>query len=361
LKFTQRGEVRVWAEHDKDADAITFRVRDTGIGIEAKDIEVIWQEFGQIPSALQGRVKGTGLGLPLSKKLAELLLGGVDVVSAAGEGSVFSLTVPRVYLSAEQTEIEEQWELDPARIPVLAIEDNAADAFSAQRGLAQSRYQVIPARSIAEAKRLMERFMPGAILLDVMLQGEECWRLLIELKQNERTHSIPVIVISTTQEERKARSFGADDYMDKPMEPARLVAALDELTGAHSITKVLLVDDEEISRYLIRQLLPRGAFDLREAATATDGFVAAQRDQPDVILLDLSMPDIDGFEFLERLASSPEPVKPPAVVVTSMQLDEQQRRRLSKAAAIVSKFDLNSETLVAAIRQAVEAREAARP
>jgi signal transduction histidine kinase/CheY-like chemotaxis protein len=355
LKFTQRGEVRIWAEHDKAEDTITFRVRDTGIGIEPKDIEVIWQEFGQIPSALQGRVKGTGLGLPLSKKLAELLLGGVDVVSAAGEGSVFSLTVPRIYRSSDPAEAEEEWMVDPDRLHILVVEDNPADSFSAQRALAQSRYQVIPVRSIAEAKRVMERVEPAAILLDVMLQGEECWRLLIELKQNERTHSIPVVIISTTQEERKARSFGADDYMDKPLDPKRLVKTLDELTGANSVTKVLLVDDEEISRYLIRQLLPRGVFDVREAATASDGLAAAARDAPDVILLDLSMPDFDGFEFLERLSATQKLAAPPAVIVTSMLLDNQQRRRLDKAAGIVSKIDLNSDTLVAAIRRAVEA------
>jgi CheY-like chemotaxis protein/two-component sensor histidine kinase len=355
LKFTQRGEVRIWAEHDKAEDTITFRVRDTGIGIEPKDIEVIWQEFGQIPSALQGRVKGTGLGLPLSKKLAELLLGGVDVVSAAGEGSVFSLTVPRIYRSSDPAEAEEEWTVDPDRLQILAVEDNPADSFSAQRALAQSRYQVIPVRSIVEAKRVMERVEPAAILLDVMLQGEECWRLLIELKQNERTHSIPVVIISTTQEERKARSFGADDYMDKPLDPRRLVKTLDELTGANSVTKVLLVDDEEISRYLIRQLLPRGVFDVREAATASDGLAAAARDAPDVILLDLSMSDFDGFEFLERLSAAQKLAAPPAVIVTSMLLDNQQRRRLDKAAGIVSKIDLNSDTLVAAIRRAVEA------
>lgn len=357
LKFTERGEVRVWADYDKAADTVSFRVRDTGVGIAEEDLELIWQEFAQVQNRLQGRVKGTGLGLPLSKKLAELLGGGVNVESALGQGAVFSLTIPRAFRTgAEDAELPASWSIEPGRVPVLVLEDNPADAFSLDRALAHSRYQAVPARSIAEAKRALEHLTPAAFILDVVLEGEESWRFLIEAKHNDKTHHIPAIVVSTTEDERKARSFGADEYVSKPVEPAHIIQILDQMTGVSSVTKVLLVDDEEISRYLVRQLLPRGAYDLREAANAIDGLAQAKEDRPDVILLDLNMDTVDGFEFLDRLTGTAEAAAPPAVVVTSLVLDDGQRKRLAKASGMVSKFDLTSETLVTAIRSALESR-----
>jgi len=357
IKFTEKGEIRTWAEVDRAADTITFRVRDSGIGIAGEDIDLVWQEFTQISHPMQARQKGTGLGLPLSKKLAELLRGSVAVESSPGQGSVFSLTVPRVYpLRHEIPESEASWNLAPDRIPVLSIEDNAADAFAFERALADSRYQLIPARSLAEASRALERFSPAAILLDIVLIGEDGWRFLIEIKQRKLTQDIPVIVASTTQEDGKARSLGADDFLVKPVEPETLLRALDRATGAHAVTRVLVVDDEEVSRYLVRQLLPRGAFELIEAATCQEGLLRARERRPDVVLLDLNLPTMDGFQFLDRLNDSIGPT--PAIVITSMMLDDDRRFRLRAASGILSKSALTGDALVGAIRAAVGAREA---
>jgi signal transduction histidine kinase/DNA-binding response OmpR family regulator len=356
LKFTERGEVRIWAQYDREADTVTFKVKDTGIGIAAKDIDKIWEEFSQVASPIQRRVKGTGLGLPLSRRLAELLRGATSVDSEPGQGSVFSLTVPRRYLPVVEGDgAATRWNLDPACLPVLCVENNAADSFSLERALSRSRYQVLPVRSLAEAEETLSQVMPAAVLLDILLDGEESWRLLIKMRHSERWARVPVIVISTTGEQAKANSFGADGFFEKPIDPAELVRTLDELTGVNSVTKVLVVDDEEVSRYLVRQLLPRGAFMIREAATAVDGLETLQQEMPDVILLDLNMKPMSGFEFLERLGPTS---GPPAIVMTSMDVDDELRGRLSGAAQVVSKFDLTTETLVAAIRAAVEARSA---
>ncbi|HTI85008.1 MAG TPA: ATP-binding protein [Alphaproteobacteria bacterium] len=355
IKFTERGEVRVSTMHDAEKGTVTFEVKDSGVGIAPEDIGAIWEEFEQVANHLQGRTKGTGLGLPLAKRLATLLGGSVSVESVPGQGSTFRLTVPRVFVGArEEAAVTVEWKLEPDRLPVLALEDNAADAFSIERALAHSRYQAIPARDIAEARRVLERVTPSAILLDVMLATEESWRFLIEMKHNDKTHGIPIIVVSTTDEERKARSFGADDYISKPADPGRLIRALDAVTGSHSVTKVLLVDDEEMSRYVVRQLLPRGAFDLQEAATALDGLQKAATDVPDVILFDLKMDNIDGFAFLERLGKAEKLSHVPAVAITSMHLGENDRRRLARSAKVISKHELTTDVLVGAIRSALD-------
>ena len=172
IKFTERGEVRVWATADPGVDTVTFYVRDTGIAEE--DLDLIFEEFGQVTHPMQSRIKGTGLGLPLSKRLAELLGGGIAVQSAPGQGSVFSVTLSRVYHVAELVEAEEgDWVLDPSRIPVLVVEDNPADAFAVQRVLHATRYQPIVVSTVAAAKRAFERVQPAVVLLDVVLSGDE--------------------------------------------------------------------------------------------------------------------------------------------------------------------------------------------
>ncbi|MDB5409316.1 MAG: signal transduction histidine kinase [Rhodospirillales bacterium] len=360
LKFTPQGEVRVWASYDRESDTVTFSCRDTGIGIAEGDLGIIFQEFGQVAHPLQARVKGTGLGLPLARKLAELLGGSVAVVSAIGQGSVFSVTLPRVYRDAAVDEEEEQYKPEPGRIPLLMVEDDAADAFVLERSLAASRYQLVRARSVAQAKRILEHLRPAAILLDIVLRGDESWRFVVQLRQQDETSAIPIIVSSSTGDEQKALHLGADTFLAKPIDPREVIETLERLTGYRSVTRLLLVDDQEVSRYLVRQLLPRGIYDLKEAATGVEGWTRLNEERPDVLLLDLNMPGMSGFEFIARLSADGSLHSVPTVILTSAILDEGQRDRLGKATRIISKSDLSSPMLIAAIKEALErATEAA--
>jgi CheY-like chemotaxis protein len=295
--------------------------------------------------------------LPLTKKLAELLGGGVSVVSNPGEGSVFTVTVPRLYQqTTEASEADAAWTPEPGRLAILTVEDDAADSFVFERALAGTRYQMLPARSLAEAKRALERVTPAAVLLDILLAGEESWRFLIEMKQRPPTGHIPIIVVSTAIDEHKARGLGADEYLAKPINRDRLVRVLDKVTGGLSVTKVLVVDDEEVARYLVRQLLPLGAFQVSEAANGIDGLKRAEGDRPDVVLFDLKMPDMDGFEFLERLSRGDATESIPAIALTSMRLSAEDRQQLRRAVQIIPKSMLSADVLFSAIREAVDSR-----
>jgi signal transduction histidine kinase/CheY-like chemotaxis protein len=351
IKFTEKGEVRVWGTVDTGADTVTFHVRDTGIGIAEQDLGVIFEEFGQVTHPMQSRVKGTGLGLPLSKRLAELLGGGIAVQSAPGQGSVFSVTVPRVHHHAAEAVQpgEDDWAIDPTRVPVLVVEDDLADSFAIQRLLTGTRYQPIIARTVAASKRALERVQPAAVLLDVVLCGDESWRLILGLRQGGATGTIPVVVTSSTGEERKALHLGADAYLRKPIDRDRLLEILDRLTGHQSTTRVLLVDDEEVTRYLVRQLLPRGIYDVREAKTGTEGLAQLLTELPDVLLLDLKMPEMNGFELLDRISGDARLDEVPAIVLTSAILSAGERRRLRRAARIMSKSELSATALTGAI------------
>jgi CheY-like chemotaxis protein len=149
--------------------------------------------------------------------------------------------------------------------------------------------------------------------------------------------------------------------LDKPVDPIRLVQFLDEVTGAHTVTKVLLVDDEEVSRYLVRQLLPRRAFYLHEAANAAEGLDLVRQENPDVIILDIDMKPIDGFTFLSLLSGGEAKRRAPVIVLTSLIPNDEQKGKLSAAAEIMSKSDLTTAALVTAIRRALEVREGHRP
>jgi CheY-like chemotaxis protein/two-component sensor histidine kinase len=352
IKFTEKGEVRVWATAESGADTVTFHVGDTGIGIAEEDLGVIFEEFGQVTHPMQSRVKGTGLGLPLSKRLAELLGGSIAVQSAPGQGSVFSVTVPRVYRAAEAVEAaEEEWAVDPNHVPVLVVDDDLADSFAMQRLLSGTSYQPIVARTVAAAKRAIERTQPAAVLLDVVLAGDESWRLILGLRQGEATGNIPIVVISSTGEERKALNLGADAYLRKPIDRERVLNTLDRLTGNRSTTRVLLVDDEEVTRYLVRQLLPRGIYDVREAKSGTEGLAQLLNEPPDVVLLDLKMPEMTGFELLDRISNETSLDRVPAIVLTSAILTLDERQRLRRAARVMSKSDLSGSALTGAITE----------
>jgi len=349
IKFTERGEVRVWATADPVADTVSLHVQDTGIGIAADDIDVIFQEFGQIAHPLQGRVKGTGLGLPLSKKLAELLGGSVAVQSTPGVGSTFSVTVPRVYRTGETAEADRDWTLQEGKLPVMLVEDDPADLLAIELLLEKTVYQPLHARSVREARRLMQSIRPVAILLDVMLLGDESWRLLLELRAQDASAEIPLIVTSSTGEARKAAHLGADQYLEKPVDGERLIEVLDRVTGRNSLIQVLVVDDEELTHYLVRQLLPRTRYRL---CSAMDGKAALDRMEegsPDVVLLDLRMPGMNGFEFLRRLRQDGTWADLPVIVLSSAVLEPGERALLRDASLLMSKSELASGTLIEAI------------
>ncbi len=306
LKFTERGEVRVNVVADAVADTVTFSVRDSGIGIAPEDIELIFQEFGQVAHPLQSRVKGTGLGLPLSRKLAELLGGRITVTSTPGQGSTFAVELPRRYRGAEiASESLPDWTADPARIPILLVEDDEADAFAVERWLAGSPFQVLRARSINEAQQAFKSIRPAVILLDVVLLGDESWRLMLHLRQSTTFDDIPLVVLSSTGDERKAMHFGADEYLRKPVDGPPLIALLRRLTGGGDTADILVVDDEPVSRYLVRQLLPKSRYAVREASDGEAGLRQIGLARPALVLLDINMPGLDGYDFLARIAADP--------------------------------------------------------
>jgi signal transduction histidine kinase/DNA-binding response OmpR family regulator len=339
IKFTERGEVRVSATLSQDGRAISFAVTDTGIGISPQYQETIFEEFTQIPSPLQAKVKGTGLGLPLCRRLARLLGGEVNVTSEVGVGSVFAATLPLHYEDAGASAAAPvELPIEAGLMPVILIDDEVELRHILTRYLRDSRYQPLAARNLREARELLQRVRPQAIVLDIMLRGEDSWRWLSELKSSPATATIPVIVVTTVEDERKARALGADAYCIKPITAEQLLSQLDSLTAR----RVLVIDDDPAARYLLHKLLEDSNVCVIEARDGRSGLAAARRSKPSLIFLDLNLPDLGGEDVLEELRADTDLQEVPVAIVTSALVSSDQRERLSRRAqSVVQKSELN--------------------
>jgi signal transduction histidine kinase/CheY-like chemotaxis protein len=338
LKFTQKGEVRISAI--RNGETVTLSVTDTGIGIEPEDRERVFEDFIQIESALQQTLKGTGLGLPLSRRLAELLGGSVGVTSQVGVGSTFLATIPIVYPNVTQeTPIPPvNWSFDPVRIPVLVVEDNAETLFAYEKYLEHSDYQMIPARSLEQAKQVLERVQPLAVILDILLEGQNTWSFLKELKENPATQTIPILVATVIDNERQAIALGADAFLIKPVDRLSLLNKLNTLVKRDKPQTLLIIDDDLVDRYLFKQLLGNTNFKLVEAADGREGIRLARHENPACIVLDLVMPGMSGIDVLNQLKNDPTTCHIPVIVNTSKQLDQQEQKYLAdRTIAILSK------------------------
>ena len=357
LKFTEKGEVRVRVSAPAP-QRVRVDVVDTGIGILPEDQERIFDEFVQIDSAVQRRVRGTGLGLPLSRRLAEFLGGTLTVQSKPGEGSTFRLEVPTVHgeVSAVQEIVQKSAVLDPEKVPILVVEDNRQTIFFYERYLSNAGFQVLAARSIDEARAALERVKPSAIVLDVMLEGEATWGFLREVKEDPRTRDIPVMVVTVVDRAQQARALGADEFWLKPVDGERLIRKIGALSKRGDVAHVLVIDDDEAARYLVRRLLSGTPYSVLEAATAGEGVRLARQKRPDVILLDFVLGNETAFDVIDDLKADADTRNIPIILQTAKSLDEVERARLeSETSSIVKKESLSREVAIARIREALEA------
>jgi signal transduction histidine kinase/CheY-like chemotaxis protein len=343
LKFTERGEIRVTAYPSADQQHIEFAVADTGIGIAREDHERIFEEFVQVRNPLQSRVKGTGLGLPLCRRLATVLGGSIAVESTPGLGSTFTVRLPvRLPSAAPDVPLApEQLDLEPGLIPVLVVEDHPDEQLVYEKMLRGTAYGSISAHNLRQAREALEKARPAAILLDVQLGYETTWKWLGELKSDPATAGIPVIVTTNMEDPRKSYALGADAYLDKPVGRTALLEALNELTRA----KLLIIDDDPAARYTIRKCLQDAPYHVLEAANAREGMRAATTMRPELIVLDLNLPDRRGEDVLRELAGGEATSAIPVIVATAESLTGTLLERLGDAAGVFSKSDLNREAL----------------
>lgn len=342
LKFTPNGRVTVCAR-EAENNRVIFEVTDTGIGIPAEYHETVFQEFSQVENPLQERHRGTGLGLPLCRNLALLLGGRLWLESAPGKGSTFSVEIPMVY-SGEAAPVEGSAPLplpEFHRAPVLIVEDNPETASLLETYLRSSEFQPIIAGNLRQAESWVARHAPSAVLCDIYMAEDTAWGFVSEVRRN--LPHVPIILTSAYDATQRALAEGASLFLPKPVEREHLLRELRRLTSQTGTRRLLIVDDNEVSRYIVRELLDRPWLDLREAKNGTEALALIQEVTPDAVILDLLMPDMSGLEVLRRLRSRPETEDIPVLIYTSKVLSEEERFHIETLRAkIVRKEDIST-------------------
>jgi signal transduction histidine kinase/DNA-binding response OmpR family regulator len=332
-------------------EKVTVSVRDNGIGIDAKDHNVIFEEFRQIDGTAKREFGGTGLGLALVKKFVELQGGWVTVDSAPGKGSTFSFTLPVRSKAAVVSRIPDLGLAPRETERVLVVEDDAHAYDLISSALGSAGYLSIRARHGEEALRLARESRPIAVTLDLVLPGLDGWEVLKSLKADRDTCNIPVVIISMVENRDLGLALGADDYFVKPVDRDRFLDRIRALTH-NERPKLLLIDDDAAVHALLEEELGQAGFDLRSALNGESGLVQAKENCPDVIILDLMMPGMSGFEVAGALKESPETANIPIVVLTSKEISADDRRELqSKVTSFVQKGKSAREQLVSEIRR----------
>jgi CheY-like chemotaxis protein len=248
------------------------------------------------------------------------------------------------------------WIVDPKRIPILVVEDSPETVMLYEKYLETAGFQVFAARSPREAEAALRAVRPSAVVLDILVRGEDGWRFLTEIKAREDTKSIPVLIVSTVEDAAKGYALGADAYLVKPVDRQGFVHAVVSLTTPEKLKRILLVDDEEISRYVLRQHLASPEHVLSEAASGAEAIRLARTEPPDAICLDLHMDDASGTEVLRALRADPATREIPVVVVTSKRLEEGERKELLGMASSVLSKDVSREHVLATVRAALTPR-----
>jgi CheY-like chemotaxis protein len=278
-----------------------------------------------------------------------LLGGSVEVSSRSGEGSTFTATIPINAVG----DVERAERIEPAtvleddnRLPVLVVEDEPETRLLYEKYLRNTPFRPIPAGSIRQAREQLRQHAVVAVVLDVLLPDEPAWQFLAELKREEGTSKLPVFIVSSVEDPRKGLALGADDYCIKPLRRAWLLDRLQRVAnGARDSPKgptlVLIIDDQETDRYIIRHHLDDFGCSIIEASGGEQGLQLARELRPSLILLDLNMPGMDGFEVLSLLAEDPATARLPVTVVTSQILVPEQYQALTHARSVILKHELS--------------------
>ena len=340
IKFTPaEGRIKVHAVAE-GADKFRLEVEDTGIGIVADDIEKLFAEFRQLESAATKKHQGTGLGLALTKKIVNAQGGEVGVRSTPGRGSVFYAVLPRI---AERTKANaEPVQLSTPRAEdtpaILVIEDNESDRAWLVRILADAGYAVDTAKTGAEALTLIEAETYRAILLDMILPDMIGWDVLHAIRQTGRNQSVPVIVISVINEREVAKGFPVQDYLAKPVSAEKLIQSLHraEVRPNGTVKKILIIDDDPKILKIGSAALHSAGYEAVCYINAAQGLLAATETEFDAVVLDLLMPGIDGFEFLDRFREISGCRNIPVIVWTNKDITAEDRDRLNNSAQLIT-------------------------
>jgi PAS domain S-box-containing protein len=361
-KFTESGTVTLAARRERreDGEWITLSVSDTGIGINEDKLEHVFEEFSQADDATTRDFGGTGLGLPISRRFCRMMGGDITVTSEHGAGCTFTIELPaqvdaieaaRASARADQPVIQE---IQPGVRPILVIDDDPDSRDLLLRTLEADGYVVVTASSGDEGLSLARQLKPALITLDVMMPGTDGWAVLEQLKADPELRDVPVMIVSIVGEKDLGYTLGAVEYLTKPVDRDSLRQLVKQYTGSSEGRHALVVDDDSNIRSLFRRALEEDGWTVAEAENGSLALDRAAELKPDLVLLDLMMPVMDGFEFVLHFRNMENCASTPIIVVTAKDLTHEDRQRLvGGVERIVEKGALTRQQLLVQVRDLV--------
>lgn len=333
-KFTETGGITIRAARS-EGNMICIAVTDTGIGISPEDQTLVFEEFRQVQGELTRQYEGTGLGLPISKRLVEMHGGQMWLESTPGKGSTFYFTLPILtvptnpeYDSSTQA-TNNTYQTKPL---VIVVDDDKASQEIFKHCLEEAGCQVHEVLDSREALPTIRHLQPQLVILDVLMPHLDGWEVLSLIKGTPETATIPILISSIVDQQRLGLSLGAADYLVKPIHEEDLIERVTRLLRPPG--RILVIDDDPDARQIIRMTLSNQQYQVIEAATGAEGLAAARKETPDVVVLDLMMPEMDGFTVLEHLRAEPAFATLPVIIMTAKDLDLAERQWLCERSVV---------------------------
>ena len=341
-KFTHDGTVLLQASRqvdDNNQDTIVFRVVDDGIGMTPEQLGRIFDAFTQADDSTTRKYGGTGLGLVISQRFCQMMGGSISVDSTPGHGSTFTVTLPVTVvkqkeiaviplLASPRTNLTTTSEsIQPGTVLIIDDDPTIHDLLSTT--LSKEGLRVISTFDGAEGIKRAQEIMPDVILLDVLMPDRNGWSILTQLKTNSQTVHIPVVIISILHDKNTGFALGASEYLTKPLERKHLLKTLEKYRLDKAVGHVLVVEDDPPTREIMRSTLQKDGWSVSEAENGRIGLQQLQNQIPEVILLDLMMPEMDGFEFVRQLRAQEKWHQIPVIVVTAKEITAEDEAQLT--------------------------------
>ena len=367
-KFTKQGRITLQVDRvERDGvEWIEFKVSDSGIGMTAEQLKVVFDAFSQAEGSTTRKFGGTGLGLTITKCFAEMLQGELKVESVHGQGTTFTLCLPAIYQEPEVADQDEDMLIDrgsgeyipgsgkpsAAAATVLVIDDEVDARELLARFLSGEGFRVFTAIDGRTGIEMAKELKPTAITLDVMMPSVDGWSVLQALKADPETSSIPIIIVTMLDNCEIGYALGAKDYLTKPVDRQSLVNSLSKQGVNNPGYCVLIVEDDEENRNLATTIVTKLGYQVIEAINGRDAIEKVAQRKPNAILLDLCMPEMDGFEFVEHLQRDSKTADIPVIVLTAKDLTSEDRERLSGSVKkCIQKGNLNKRMLLSELKE----------
>jgi signal transduction histidine kinase/CheY-like chemotaxis protein/HAMP domain-containing protein len=356
-KFTKDGEITLCVRSSRDetgTDLVEFEITDTGIGMTEEQKAKLFQAFSQADSSTSRNYGGTGLGLAITKHFCRMLGGDVSVETEFGVGSTFKMRLPRTIVNAQSDATSPQE--DTARATVLVIDDERATRDLIGDALAREGYRVVTAPGGRNGLRLAKETKPDAVILDVIMPDVDGWTVLRSLKSDPELCEVPVILVTVLGDREMGIALGAAEHISKPIDPPELLRTLDRICRGVERPQVLVVDDDPATRDVLRRTLSKEGWMVREATNGQEGLAELAKARPAVMLLDLMMPEMNGFEVLRNVREDTDLHDLPVVVITSKDLTMEELAWLrGKALQVFQKGTYGRAELLTSLRTMIEA------